>query len=62
MMHGPANVKEHMEYLRFDGKIILKWIFKNWDGGMDWIYLAQGRDNEPFGSVKCGEFFFFFLT
>jgi hypothetical protein len=27
-----------------DGKIILKWIFKKWGGGMDWIELAQDRD------------------
>jgi hypothetical protein len=27
-----------------DGRIILKWIFKKWDGGMDWIYLAQNRE------------------
>jgi hypothetical protein len=27
-----------------DGRIILKWIFKNWEGGMDWIELAQDRD------------------
>jgi hypothetical protein len=30
-------------------------------GGMDWIELVQDRDscecvNEPFGSIKCGEF------
>jgi hypothetical protein len=24
--------------------IILKWIFKKWDGGMDLIELAQTRD------------------
>jgi hypothetical protein len=24
--------------------IILKWSFKTWDGGMDWIELAQDRD------------------
>jgi len=25
-------------------KIILKLMFKKWDGVMDWIYLAQNRD------------------
>jgi hypothetical protein len=23
---------------------IKKWIFKRWDGGMDWIELSQDRD------------------
>jgi hypothetical protein len=27
-----------------DGRIILKWIFKKWDGDMDWIELAQDRE------------------
>jgi hypothetical protein len=27
-----------------DGRIILKWIFKKRDGGMDWITLAQDSD------------------
>jgi hypothetical protein len=27
-----------------DGRIMLKWIFKKWDGGMGWIELAQKRD------------------
>jgi hypothetical protein len=27
-----------------DGRIILKWIFKKWNGGMDWIDLAQDED------------------
>jgi hypothetical protein len=26
------------------GRIILRWIFRKWDGGMDWIKLAQDRD------------------
>jgi len=27
-----------------DGRIILRWIFRKWDVGMDWIELAQDRD------------------
>jgi hypothetical protein len=27
-----------------DGRIILKWIFEEWKGGMDWIDLAQDTD------------------
>jgi len=27
-----------------DGRIILKWIFKKWDGSMDWVKLALARD------------------
>jgi hypothetical protein len=26
------------------GRIILRWIFRKWDGGMDWIDLAQNWD------------------
>ena len=34
-----------MEDPGVDGKIILRWIFRMWDGGgMDWIDLAQDRD------------------
>jgi len=25
-----------------NGRIILRWIFRNWDGGGDWIDLVQG--------------------
>jgi hypothetical protein len=35
---------DHLKDLVIDGRIILKWIFKMWDGGMDWIDLAQDRD------------------
>jgi len=34
---------DHLEDPGVDGKIILI-IFRKWDGGMDWIDLAQGRD------------------
>jgi hypothetical protein len=27
-----------------NGRIILKWIFKEWNGDMEWIELAQDRD------------------
>jgi hypothetical protein len=27
-----------------DGRIIVKWIFRKLDGGMDWIDLAQNRE------------------
>ena len=30
--------------LAVDGRIILRWIFGNWEGGIDWIDLAQDRD------------------
>jgi hypothetical protein len=35
---------DHLEDLGVDGRIILKLIFKKWDGGMDWIDMAQDRD------------------
>ena len=45
-----------------DGRIILTWIFRKWDGGgMDRAGSGQGQvvgncecSNEPSGSVKCG--------
>jgi hypothetical protein len=34
---------DHLEDPSVGGRITLKWIFEKWDGGMDWIDLAQGR-------------------
>ena len=36
--------RDHLEGLGVDVRIIIKEMFKTWDGGMDWIDLAQGRD------------------
>ena len=33
--------RDHLGDPGVDGRIILRWIFKKWDGGMDWIDLAQ---------------------
>jgi hypothetical protein len=36
--------RDHLEGPDVDGRIILIWIFRKWDGGMDWIDLAWDRD------------------
>ena len=41
-----GNLKEgdRLEDSNVDGRILVKWNFKEWDGCMDWIDLAQDRD------------------
>jgi hypothetical protein len=40
---GDLREGDHLGDQGIDGRI-LKWIFKKWDGDMDWIELVQGRD------------------
>jgi len=42
---GNLRERGHWEDPAVDGRIILRWIFRKWDGvDMDWIELAQDRD------------------
>jgi hypothetical protein len=47
-------------------RVILEWILKKWDGGMDWIDLSEDRErwgalngfsDEPGVSLNMGNFF-----
>jgi hypothetical protein len=40
---GDLGEGDHLGDPGVDRRIILKWTFKKWDGGMDWIELAQDR-------------------
>jgi hypothetical protein len=41
---GNLREGDHLEDRGVDGRIIMKSIVEKWDGGMDWIDLAQDRD------------------
>ena len=41
--------RDHFEDLRVDGRIMLKWIFKKWNGdarsGLIWIRIGTGGEH-----------------
>ena len=44
---GNLRENDHLEDLGINWRITLKWIFKKWEGGMDWIDMGQAS------SCKC---------
>jgi hypothetical protein len=41
---GNLRETDHLEDQGVDGRIILSWIFRKWDVGMDWTDLAVDRE------------------
>jgi len=61
----PKKERDHWGDPGADGRIILRWIFRNWmwGYGLDRVGLGEGQvagtrecGKEPSGSIKCGEF------
>jgi len=45
LWRGEVREGDHLEDPRVDGRIIFKWIFKEWDGariGMVWLRIWRG--------------------
>jgi hypothetical protein len=36
--------KDNLEDIGVDGRIILKWVFRKWDSGLDWRNLERNGD------------------
>jgi hypothetical protein len=62
---GKHEGENHLEDPRVDGMMILKWIFRMWQGevwtGLIWLRVGKGGrhlelHNEPSGSIKWEEF------
>ena len=41
---GGLRKRDPPENLGVDGRIILKWIFKRYDGGVDWITVFRDKE------------------
>jgi hypothetical protein len=53
ILAGKPEGRIHFENLVVDERMILRGIFEKWDGGLDWISLAQ--DRRVAGCCKCGK-------
>jgi len=60
---GNLRERNHLEEPGLDGRIILRWILGKWGHGLDRAGSELGQvagpcecGNEPWGSIKCGEF------
>ena len=62
---GNLRERDHFGDQDVDGRIILRWIFRKWEGvvGTGWSWLRIGTGGRPCeygdelsGSTKCGEF------
>jgi len=59
---GNLRERDQMEDIDLDGRKILKYIFKKWDGGawtgLIWIRVRTDDESsiEPSSCIKCGEF------
>ena len=62
---GNLKKRGHLEDPGLDGKMVLNWIFKKWDGGigLDRPVAEEGQvagscgcGKKTSGSTKCGEF------
>ena len=61
---GNLRERDHWENQELDGRIILRWILRKWEGvvetGWSWLRIGQGagaceNGDELSGSIKCGE-------
>ena len=41
---GNLKERDHLEDISVDGRVILKWVIKKWDGDFDWINLGYDKD------------------
>ena len=44
LLVGKPKGENHLEEQGVDGRILLRWIFRKYNGGVDWIDMAQNMD------------------